>query len=405
MEHGLILLIEAILAIDRRLQKPLRQVVPELPRLRVEPRAVLQETEIVLGPRRPYAVATVLGTIAGILVLVGFALAADRPKNQQAADPWYFVAAGVSALITGVASTALLLHWLRGGSAVLRREGAVFVYRGRWVYCPWAVFQTPGIPYQPDHKRVILPVNDSVPVGVLGPEGDVTAHPTGEVKTRPLAACADGQVALSDLYEVKLNELGELLLHLGRQLGDAPRPAAADDGPEFPAALVPLATPEGQDWLRIRLTRLPFPPVCSGCGLHTSESVPQTLDATHAVQIELPLCGVCQADRRRRRGRALAIGLAAGAVPAALWVLIGPLFLAGVDLCIGLGILLPAGLFVGLIAGLIARERAEPARFRDYSAAAGTVLMRLRPSPGSDSFRRALGVVDEPEPAEASSGG
>jgi hypothetical protein len=76
-------------------------------------------------------------------------------------------------------------------------------------------------------------------------------------------------------------------------------------------------------------------------------------------------------------------------------------FCDGVDVCVGVGILGPLGLFSGLIAGLVARDRADTARFRDYSAAAGTVAMWLRPSPGTEAFRAALGVAAEAEPAAA----
>jgi hypothetical protein len=398
MEHGLILIIEAILAIDRRLQMPLRQAVPELPRLRADPRASLTEREVVFGPRRPYAVATVLGLIAGVVVLVGFVMSAlDRPRNQPV-EPWYFAAAGACVLVTVAAGTALLLHWLRGGAAVLRAEGVEFVYRGRSVFCPWALFQTPGLPYQPDHKRVILPANDATPVAVADADGNVTARPAAEVKARPLSACADGQVALADLYEVRLGEFGELLLHLGRQLGDAPLHQVGVNGAAV-AGPLPLVTPESDGWLRVRLTRLPFPPVCSGCGAATAEVVRHVIDAAHAVQIDVPMCGACQAERRRRRTRAVLIGLGAGAVPAILWTLAASPFLDGVDLCVGIGILGPAGLFFGLIAGLLARDRADTARFRDYSPAAGTVAMRLRPTHGAAAFRTALGVAAEAEPA------
>ena len=396
MEHGLILLIEAILAIDRRLQKPLRQVVPDLPRLRAEPRAVLGDGDVIVGPRKAYAVATVLGLIVSLVVLVGFVMSAlDQPRNQPP-GPEYFAVAGVCVLLTGAACTALLLHWLRGGSAVLRPEGVELVYRGRSVFCPWALFQTPGTPYQPDHKRVILPANDAVPVAVSDDEGNVAAVLAAAVRTRPLAACADGQVALYDLYEVKLSEMGELLLHLGRQLGDAPAEAAG--GGDMALPLLPLATREANGWLRVRLTRLPFPPVCSGCGGHTTDTVQHTLDSTHAVQIDVPLCPPCQTDRRRRRSRALLVGLGFGLAPALLWAVAAGLFLDPVDLCVGVGFLLPLGLFVGLIGGLVARDRADPARFRDYSAGAGTVAMRMRPTAGADVFRRALGVVDDPAP-------
>src|SRR5581483_5537351 len=152
-----------------------------------------------------------------------------------------------------------------------------FVYRGRTVFCPWALFQTAGAPYQPDHKRVILPANDGTPVALTDAPGNVTARPAAEVKTKPLAACAHGQVALADLYEVKLGEFAELLLHLGRQLGDG-RWHAADEpvaNGEAPAKrVVGPATAEANGWLRVRLTRLPFPPVCLGCGMHTTDAIP-----------------------------------------------------------------------------------------------------------------------------------
>jgi hypothetical protein len=252
------------------------------------------------------------------------------------------------------------------------------------------LFQATGTPYQPDHKRVILPANDRTPVAESDADGNVAARPAAEVKGKSLAACADGQVALYDLYEVRLGELGELLLHLGRQLGDG----TTAGGDEVVSASVPLATNEANGWLRVCLTRLPFPPVCTGCGGQTTEAIQHTLDTTHAVHIDVPLCQPCQADRRRGRTRALLLGLGLGMAPALLWVVVAGLFLDPLDLCVGVGLLLPLGLFAGLIGGLATRDRADPVRFRDYSAGAGTVAMRLRPTPGASAFREALGVTD-----------
>jgi hypothetical protein len=393
MEHGVILLIEAILAIDRNLQKPVRAVVPDLPRLRTEPKAALADGEVVFGPRRAYAVATVLGVLVAAVVLVGFAVAAmDRPKNQKV-EPWYFVVAGVGVLVSGAAVTAMVLRGLRGGAAVLRPEGVEFVYRGRTVFCPWSLFQAAGSPYHPDHKRVILPANDDVPVALTDAAGNVTAQPAAEVKSKPLVGTADGQVALADLYEVKLGELADLLLHIGRQLGDG-RPVTSN-GVVEEATTVPLATAQPNGWLRFRLTRLPFPPVCVGCGLVTRESIAHTLDASHAVQIHVPLCQACQADRRSRRRRAVLLGIAGGAAPGLVAVTLGAAFLAVEELLI-LGLLLfPIGIVLGLVVGFIVRDRGEPARFREYSGGAGTVGMRLRPGAGAVAFRRAVGVADD----------
>lgn len=399
MEHGLILLIEAILAIDRRMQKPLRGVVHDLPRLRAEPATYFADDEVIIGPRRPYAVASVLGFILAIAVLVGFVLSAmDNPARRVDASD--LLLTGLAVLMTFAASTALFLGWLRGGSAVLRREGVTLIYRGRTVFCPWSLFHTPGVPYQPDHKRVILPVNSHSPIVLANGDDSVDAQSFGEIKTKQIQACADGQAALSDLYEVRLPELGELLLQLGRMLGEKPVGLLNRGTSSEPVMMVPLATVEAGDWLRVRLTRLPFPPICTSCGAFTREAIPHALDATHGVQVVVPLCRVCQDDRTRRRRRALWIGLGIGALPGLVWVLATAPFLHGLDVCLGFGLLLPIGLVFGLVGGLVARDRASPVRFKDYSASAGTVALWLRPSAGRVAFRRALGIADPSEVAD-----
>lgn len=393
MEHGLILLIEAILAIDRNLQKPMRAIVPDWPRLRAEPKAALADGEVVVGPRRAYAVATVLGALVAVAVLVMFVLAAiDRPRGQPV-ETWYVVAAGIGVLGSGAAVTVLVLRWLRGGSAVLRSEGVEFVYRGRSVFCPWTLFQAAGSPYQPDHRRIILPANHGTPIAVTDYDGNVTANTAAEIKTKPIVGTADGQVALADLYEVKLLELGELFLHLGRQLGDG-RIVVSNGTAEQPSP-APLATAQPGGWLRVRLTRLPFPPVCIGCGQVTRETIQYPLDIRNHVRIDLPMCQSCQKDRSGRRRAAVLLGLGLGLAPGLLALILAAPFLDADDLLI-LGVLLfPAGLFLGLIGGMIARDRGEPARFKEYSSGAGTVAMRLKPSTGAVAFQRALGV-DEP---------
>jgi hypothetical protein len=397
MEHGLILLIEAILAIDRHLQKSLRHVIPELSRLRTEPAEYLASEEVIIGPRRPYAVATVLGLLLAIAVLVGFVLSAlDNPGNGPGAGD--ALAAGIAVFLTFAATVTLLLHWLRGGSAVLRREGVALIYRGRTVFCPWTLFQTLGVPYQPDHKRVILPINLGTPVGVGDGEEAVVARPVDEVKCRQFQGSAEGQAALTDLYEARLAELGELLLHLGRQLGTGPS-IRRDEGLDG-LSLAPLATAAEHDWVRIRLTRLPLPPVCTNCGVYTRDSYAHPL-AAHGVAIDVPVCQPCQDERGRRRRRGMWLGLGIGSLPAILWVMATAPFLGGIDVCLGFGVLLPIGLVIGVVVGLVARERAEPVRFKDYSASSGTVAMWLRPSAGRKAFRAALGLSESPEAVAA----
>lgn len=401
MEHGIILLIEAILALDRRLQKPLNQVIPELSRQRGEPRAYLAEEAVVIGPRRPFAVAGVLGMAVGIGVLVVFVIAAlERPRNQAAGGGMVLLA-GLTALISAVAVTMLLLHWLRGGSAVLRAEGVEFVYRGRSLFCPWTLFQVVGAPYQPDHKRVILPVNDQVVLAQRDGDDTIVARPAAEVKARSLAACAEGQMALADLYEVKLMELGQLLLDLGARLGDG-EISPGNSGETSPA---PLATAEADGWMRIRLTRLPFPPICAGCGNSTRESIALPLDARNTARIDLPFCRACQMTRARRRARSVFWGLVLGIAPAVVWIIAGGAVLRLGDVLMGLVIFLPIGMIFGLIVGFVLRDRTDPVRFRDYSSATGTVAMLLKPETGSAEFVRELGVTWHQATADAPTDG
>lgn len=396
MEHGIILLIEAILALDRKLQKPLNQVIPELSRLRGEPRAYLAEESVVIGPRRPSAVSGVLGLAVGIGVLVIFVIAAlERPKNQPAGGG-YVLIAGLTALISAGAVTMLLMHWLRGGSAVLRSQGVEFVYRRRSLFCPWDLFQAAGAPYQPDHKRLILPVNDQVVLAQRGADDIVVARPASEVKSKSLSTCAEGQMALADLYEAKLSEIGQLLLDLGGKLGESDLPA----GDDSQTLLAPLATAETDGWLRIRLTRLPFPRVCAGCGSPTRESIALPLDARNTARIDLPFCRACQVTRSRRRTRSVMWGTALGIAPALLWIVVGAAVFRVGDVAMGLAVFLPLGLVFGLIVGFVLRDRADPVRFREYSTSSGTVSMLLKPSGGSASFLDAIGIEPKPEAAE-----
>lgn len=396
MEHGIILLIEAILALDRKLQKPLNQVIPELGRLRGEPRAYLVDETVIIGPRRPYAMSGVLGLAVGIGVLVIFVIAGlERPKNQPVGGG-YILMAGLVALISAGAVTMLLLHWFRGGSAVLRMQGVEFVYRGRTLFCPWTLFQAVGAPYQPDHKRLILPVNDQVVLAQRNGDDTIVARPAIEVKAKALSACAEGQMALADLYEVRLSEFGQLLLDLGARLGDGVMPA----GEWNELSLAPLATAETDGWLRIRLTKLPFPPVCAGCGSPTRESIPLSLDARNTARLELPFCRACQITRASRRTRAVMWGVALGIVPALLWIVVGAAVFRAADVVMGLAFFLPIGLIFGLIVGFVLRDRADPVRFREYSTSAGTVAMLLKPSTGSAAFLESIGIEPKAEAAE-----
>ncbi|MFO0809312.1 MAG: hypothetical protein U0746_11855 [Gemmataceae bacterium] len=392
MEHGLILLIEAILAADRNLQKPLAKYLPDLDRLRDDPKTYFASQEVLIGPRRSYAVSTVLGLLAGVIVLIVLIVArADQP-NLPPVGIDDLLLGFLAIVVTAAASTALLLRWLRGGAAVLGADGVQLLYRGRTVFCPWSLFQAPGSPYRPDHYSVILPIDDRVPVAMAVRGGDVVAMSAADLSGKPLAAQSDAQATLHDLYEVRAVEFGDLLLHIGRRLGNGPAAgvAASETSLTMPA---PLATPEGNGWARIRLTQLPFPPICAGCGVPTPGHVALPVGSTKGHAIVVPLCPACQAERDRRRAVALTAGIGLGIVLPLCGVGIVSLFLGG-EAFLALLIVLPIGVLLGTIVGLILRDRANPVRFRKYSPGAGTVQLRVGNPSGGASFMQALGVAN-----------
>lgn len=389
MEHGLILLIEAILAADRNLQKPLAKHVPDLDALRADPRAYFATQEVVVGPRRALVLSVVLGLLAGVVVLiVAIATRADRPKAKPVEVDDILIGF-LAVAVTAAFSTALLLRWLRGGAAILGAAGVQFLYRGRTVFCPWSVFQAPGSTYKPDHNTVLLPIDERVPVAVANRGSEVEAMPAGDLRGKPLTAHDDAQATLFDIYEVRAVDLGDLLLYVGSVLGDGPAATVAEVG-ELPRMRGPIATDEGGGWLRIRLTQLPFPPICTGCGVPTPGIIELPLGSSKGHNIVVPQCPPCQTDRDRRRMKAFLWGFAIGVAPAALVMVSVPVFGGGA--LMGLIFALPFGILAGAIVGLLLRDRANPVRFRKYNPSGGTVQMKLRDGSGGMAFARALGV-------------
>ncbi|HKI31060.1 MAG TPA: hypothetical protein VKA46_04285 [Gemmataceae bacterium] len=232
MEHLLILLfIDLVVAIDRGLQKPLRSMVPSDDPLWYDPEGRLAREEVVIGPRRSYAVSAVLGVLVGCVFSCGFAFyQLEHPRAQRGPLPWPELVLFVAALLLPpVLGFGLFWHWLRGGRLVLRPTGVLFGYRKDRVFCPWALFQVPEDSWWMKERRFFLLAWPPAVPSVVHVRADTVVARGEEVCTKPLYFRRNGELVLRDLYAVRLDQVGGLLLHLGQQLGPKQKLASPPD--------------------------------------------------------------------------------------------------------------------------------------------------------------------------------
>ena len=215
---------ELVIWIDRLFEKSLQRVLPDLERLRADPAAVLDEGPLTIGPARRYGTGVALGLLAsgpGLLIaLLVFVALVDPPQGPPNRSP--AIQATLGALLVGVplGSIWLVLRWLRGGHLVLHRQGVELRYRRWTVFCPWELFDRDGLPEQQRRDRLRLPIAPAAVPYVVATRRDGYCLPEGQlIRTRQFRLCSPNEAVLIALYEVRLAEIGPLLLHLGRILG------------------------------------------------------------------------------------------------------------------------------------------------------------------------------------------
>lgn len=267
------MVLEAIHALDRKLQRPLAIVIPDYSQLRADPARYLANNQVTLGPRKRQILALVIGLACGIGVVAFMIFLFRQMPRPKQPDPSRAIGMLVSFVLTTIVVRAIALRFMPGGHLTLTAKGAELLHQDVALFLPWDVFQATGSVFSPDHKLVVMPINPRVPVAVTTPDGDVTAIMPEDMEV-PQAELSDfNQLALKDLYEARITELGELLRDLGLRLG------SADNGTDeqLQAMIAPLAVVDEGGWLRIQMTQLPFPPICAGCGESTTETLDLTL--------------------------------------------------------------------------------------------------------------------------------
>jgi hypothetical protein len=164
-----------------------------------------------------------------VSVSIGSALPPQWGPDRNAG--WYLL---LSLLMAPVISLLVTLRIFRGGTCLLSAKGVELKFRGRVVFCPWSLFAVKGPIIAPRRGRILIPIDtEHVPhIQVWkGKPPSTTEYYSDEpschllaegqsANTAQLKLSKEGpHVVLKDLYAVKLWELGELLLILGRALG------------------------------------------------------------------------------------------------------------------------------------------------------------------------------------------
>ncbi len=369
----------SVLPVGQRLAR----FLPDLDDLLYDPLAYLRAGPVVIGPRRLYR-------LAALFALPGIALALSSVKRDPEAVER--LALGVALVVGG----SVWLFWsllLRGHSLVLHPEGVEVRYTRTSVWCPWALFNAEGEPFVPetDSPRLGLTVpvwREAIAFVELRRDETTIAHGT-QVSARQFRFAGSEAVVLPARYEVAAEDLGQLLLQLGRRLGrELPRGTPPREAAEVAALDRLPQAPEAGGRLSVPLTRLVFPPICCDCGQATDSTWPMPvtggsgwivsplIQQARRLSVPVPLCEACQRNLREQTHRGGLVGMVAGAGVGAAAALALTAAQAATLLPMLLGGLAVGGL-LGFIVGTLAADR-RPVRISGYSPTHGTVSLSFR---------------------------
>ena len=368
----------------------LGRFIPDLDDLLYDPAAYLKTGPITFGPRRMWGLA-LLFLLAGGAFLVSVCYTGENRSMGER------LALGVGLTMGGMIwlGWSLMMH---GHQLVLHPEGVEVKYRDTAVWCPWALFNSEGDPYIPQSDSpmlgMALPINpEAVPYIELRRNDAPMAH-GAQVKASQLVFASRDAVVLPARYEVRGEELGLLLLVLGRRLGrqlpgGTPTPEAM--GIEHLELESPTLTSSG--WFTAPLTRLRFPPRCCRCGQPTTDAMDFHGDpggfwfftnmfaaSVKPLTLPVPMCVPCQEQTDLRRQRTASAATAIGSLLGLALALVltfsegGP----GRDLLFPAGLLgVSAGGVVGYLIGAALARRGDPVRLRRFSPSRGTVSIHF----------------------------
>jgi hypothetical protein len=225
--------LDGFLSWDHALKKPLKRYIPNLEALLTNPRQVLGEGPLIIGPSRFYGTATLMGMTLSAFVWI---VACAGILNLKEPNP----ALGMAVLAVCVVSPPLfltiLLRVCRGGECRLTTGGVVFSYRSRLAFCPWRVFDSSDEPdIRGEDRAWVLANPEAIPDVVMWKNERLSEEEFQLRKEWPVLASGRdvncGQlrfdktgawIILPDLYAVNIRKVSELLVRVGRTLAAQP---------------------------------------------------------------------------------------------------------------------------------------------------------------------------------------
>lgn len=302
-------------------RRRLAELVPETDNLLADPQATLKRAEIRIGAVSLYRIAT--GTALSSVLL---ALCYLVFLQKDGIEKWVFLGSSVfiamATFVYVVKALFLPVHEL-----FIRADGVEFKRGHCSVWCPWALFNVNGSPFIQDTQslwvKVHVPVATSAIPFVKLRKDDRCIVQGINVNAAQFCFRGTKHVVLYRWYALFPDELGQLLLSLGQQLGSelptdsAPREAYPPDAELRPDAHVPGKL----GWLEVDLTRIKFPPLCCDCCGAVDHMPEFSFGLFPPLVLKLPLCSSCQDRYHLRELKAVLVGAALAAplgIPAAL---------------------------------------------------------------------------------------
>lgn len=369
---------------------PLESALPDLEELLHDPDGYLRAAPLSLGPPNVAVFAALLAGLGGLLLSSGWGASLDNLR----------VGVGLVVILIALG----LLVWslmLRGYEMVLRPDGVELIDGDTSVWAPWEVFHVRGRAVVSDRGPLVVPINAAAVDRVELRRGGRVEARGREVASRQWHLLGPDEAMLAVRYQVRAQDVAELLQFLGRKLGQAPPPGQPEPPPIDPAG-----------WFVVPLAHLRLPPCCTSCGgtqddvlrvrvMARGDTLLGPFLAGEQKELAIPVCASCKARLERGQRWGGMIGLASGAVLGALaGGVIGGLAGDGARLHLVVGTLggLMLGALVGSLAGLSLTRL--PVRLRRYSPSRGVVSVQFE-SPAIAA--RVLGPLrhlpDDPTPS------